>query len=186
MSLERPREDDLEREMLHLYDCYASRLQHYAAALARDDGIAQDAVQEAFLRYSLMIRAGRSISTPKAWLFRVLRNYLLDLLKASHSQNEVGMDEVPDAADAGGDPEQQYASRELSRQILTSLTPRELECLRLRNEGLRYSEIAEVLCIRPGTVAALLSRCGTRIQNLRCGGDGTLAGHLPAEDPHAS
>jgi RNA polymerase sigma-70 factor (ECF subfamily) len=149
-----------------LYDSYASKLQSYASTLVRDTGATQDAVQEVFLRYALAIRDGNSIATPKAWLFRVLRNYILDSMKAAHVRNEIGMDQMPDKADDTGDPEQQYASAEITRQILSSLTPRELECLRLRSHGLRYNEIANVLSIRPGTVAALLSRCSARIQQI--------------------
>jgi len=160
-----PLEIDREREILNLYDCYASSLQSYAATLVRDEAIAQDAVQEVFLRYALMVRDRRPIATPKAWLFRVLRNYLLDAMKAAHMKNEIGMDRMPETPDFA-DPEQQYASAELSQQLFSRLAPRELECLRLRAEGLSYSEIADVLSIRPGTVAALLSRCSARVQEM--------------------
>jgi DNA-directed RNA polymerase specialized sigma24 family protein len=43
-------------------------------------------------------------------------------------------------------------------KMLRRLAPRELECVRLRAEGLNDAEIAEVLSIRSGTVGALLSR----------------------------
>lgn len=175
------KDGDLDRDILRLYDCYAAKLRHYATTLVRDEGIAEDAVQEVFLRYSLMLKQGRVISAPKAWLFRVLRNYVLDLTKAAHFKNEIGMDQVPEELDNREDPEQQYASTEMSRRLLSSLTPRELECLRLRAHGLRYNEIAHVLSIRPGTVAAVLSRCNSRIQQLMGG-----TGQLPAKDPYAS
>lgn len=157
---------DREHQILQLYDCYAARLQSYAATLVRDESIAQDAVQEVFLRYALMVRDGREVASPKAWLFRVLRNYVLDSVKAAHVKNEIVMEQMPEHADGTEDPEQQYASAELSRYLLSSLTPRELACLRLRSHGLRYNEIATVLSIRPGTVAALLSRCTGRIQQV--------------------
>jgi RNA polymerase sigma-70 factor (ECF subfamily) len=161
-----PPDTDREREILNLYDCYAAKLQSYASTLVRDQSAAQDAVQEVFLRYALMIREGRPVSSPKAWLFRVLRNYLLDSMKAAYVKNEIGVDQMPEKPDWADDPEQQYASAELSRQLLSTLTPRELECLRLRSHGLRYAEIANVLSIRPGTVAALLSRCSARFQSI--------------------
>lgn len=75
---------------------------------------------------------------------------------------------------------------ELSRQILDALTPRELECLRLRSEGMRYSEIAEVLSVHTGTVATLLSRCGSRIRQLRSGAWKQQGRQVAAEDSHAS
>ena len=48
--------------------------------------------------------------------------------------------------------------REITRQALGGLSPRELECLRLRQDGLNYKEIAKVLGIDSGTVGALLAR----------------------------
>jgi DNA-directed RNA polymerase specialized sigma24 family protein len=36
----------------------------------------------------------------------------------------------------------------------------------LRSDGLRYAEIADVLSISPGTVAALLARCNSRVQQI--------------------
>jgi DNA-directed RNA polymerase specialized sigma24 family protein len=87
---------NVEADLILLYDSCAAKLQRYAMTLVRDHSLAQDAVQEAFLRYSLMRTAGRSIAAPRAWLFRVLRNYLLDVVKAGPAQNEVGMYELPD------------------------------------------------------------------------------------------
>jgi RNA polymerase sigma-70 factor, ECF subfamily len=182
--LKRPSPDNIERDILLLYDAYAPKLLRYASTLVRDDSLAQDGVQEVFLRYSLMRKSGRLIATPRAWLFRVLRNYLLDVMKAAPQQNEVGMDRIPDMLDEAANPEQLYAFDELSRRIRAALTPRELECLGLRAEGLRYHEIADVLAIRPGTVAALLFRCNARLQEVM-GSRRAARPALPAEEPYA-
>lgn len=184
--MEQPRETHLESEILKLYDLYSSSLLGYATTLIRDGEIARDAVQEAFLRCSLMLHTGRTISSPRAWLFRVLRNYLLDLMKASHTRNEIGMDPVPEVLDDSWNPERQYASTEMSRRLRSALTLREYECLRLRNEGLRYTEIAEVLSIRPGTVATLLSRCSVKAQELMGPANAGGAAELTAAGPYAS
>jgi RNA polymerase sigma-70 factor (ECF subfamily) len=184
--LDQQRENSLEREILKLYDLYAPSLLCYANTLVRDPEVAQDAVQEAFLRCALMLSAERRISNPKPWLFRVLRNYLLDLMKSSHTKNEIGMDQFPDVLDQGGNPEEQYASAQMYHKITSALTLREFECLRLRSEGFRYSEIAERLSIRPGTVAALLSRCSVRVKELMGRTDASAAVELPAEEPYAS
>ena len=74
------------------------------------------------------------------------------------------MDEVQQVADQRQDPEVSYHHRELARRVCTLLAPRELECLRLRNEGFGYEEIANILSLRCGTVAALLSRGQKKIR----------------------
>jgi predicted DNA-binding protein (UPF0251 family) len=44
------------------------------------------------------------------------------------------------------------------------LSPREMECVRLRTEDLRYEEIARVLGLQTGTVGALLARAHGKIR----------------------
>ena len=50
------------------------------------------------------------------------------------------------------------------------LSPRELECVRLRMEDLRYDEIAGVLGLSAGTVGALLARAHGKIRKAVGGG----------------
>jgi RNA polymerase sigma-70 factor (ECF subfamily) len=147
-----------------VYADYAVALFRYAAATVRNREPAQDAVQEVFLRYFVTRSQGQRILNQKAWLYRVLRNYLLDSLKSCSVKNEITMQELRQMPDEQQDPEVSYRHRELARRVLGLLAPRELECLRLRNEGFGYEEIATILSIRSGTVAALLSRGQKKIR----------------------
>jgi RNA polymerase sigma-70 factor (ECF subfamily) len=157
-------ETDLELEVAQIYGEYATGLLRYAVITIRNHEAAQDAVQEAFLRYFISRSQGQRIQTPRAWLYRVLRNYILDSLKSSSVKREIGMDQMQQVADARQDPEVSYHHRELARRVSALLAPRELECLRLRNEGFGYEEIASILSLRSGTVAALLSRGQKKIR----------------------
>jgi RNA polymerase sigma-70 factor (ECF subfamily) len=157
-------ETDLELEVAQVYGEYATGLLRYAVVTIRNHEAAQDAVQEAFLRYFISRSQGQRIQTPRAWLYRVLRNYILDSLKSSSVKREIGMEQVQQVVDARQNPEVSYHHRELARRVSALLAPRELECLRLRNEGFGYEEIASILCLRSGTVAALLSRGQKKIR----------------------
>lgn len=157
-------ESDLELEVARIYREYASGLLRYAAIAIRNHEGAQDAVQEAFLRYFVARSQGQRIQSPRAWLYRVLRNYILDSLRSSSVKREIGMEQVHQVIDVRQDPEVSYHHRELARRVSTLLAPRELECLRLRNEGFGYEEIANILSLRSGTVAALLSRGQKKIR----------------------
>ena len=157
-------ENDLELEIAQIYTDHATSLLRYAVIALRNHEAAQDAVQEAFLRYFISRSQGQRIQTPRAWLFRVLRNYILDSLRSASVKREIGMDHVQQVADSRQDPEVSYHHRELARRVTTLLAPRELECLRLRNEGFGYEEIANILSLRSGTVAALLSRGQKKIR----------------------
>jgi RNA polymerase sigma-70 factor (ECF subfamily) len=157
-------ESDLELEVAQAYNEHASGLLRYAVVTTRNREAAQDAVQEAFLRYFIARSEGQRIQTPRAWLYRVLRNYILDALRSSAVKREIGMEQLQTVIDARQDPEVSYHHRELARRVCALLAPRELECLRLRNEGFGYEEIAAILSLRSGTVAALLSRGQKKIR----------------------
>jgi DNA-directed RNA polymerase specialized sigma24 family protein len=53
-----------------------------------------------------------------------------------------------------------------AQRIAESLSERELECLRLRTEGLSYGEIGVAMQVRTGTVGALLARAHEKIRRL--------------------
>ncbi len=99
---------ELERELYQLYQENAPGLLRYAAPMAGGAEAAQDAVQEAFLRYFLARDAGQRMRKPRAWLYHVLRNVLLDQRRVAEWRKEIGLDQVPDRADQQQDPELLY------------------------------------------------------------------------------
>ena len=154
----------MEQEMSALYTLHAPGLLRYAYSMISDTGSAQDALQEIFLRYFVARSEGQQFLDAKAWLYRVLRNHLLDTLKSSSVKNEIAIDKIDDPSDGWNDPEQHYHRAEMARDLARALAPRELECVRLRAEGLSYDEIAEVLDLRQGTVGATLARAHKKVR----------------------
>jgi RNA polymerase sigma-70 factor (ECF subfamily) len=156
--------EDIERELAFVYQAEAPRLYRYALALTRHHEAAQDAVQEIFLRYYVACSEGQHFQNPRAWLFRVLRNHVYDGLRTIRTNQEVGIDGLRQSPDLAHDPEEDYRRHEMVRRLSKALTARELDCVRLRAEGLDYQEIAEVLSVRPGTVGAMLARAHKKIR----------------------
>jgi RNA polymerase sigma factor (sigma-70 family) len=154
----------IEQEIRDLYAREAAGMLRHAVSVAGNNETGQDAVQEAFLRLFVARSAGQDIRNPKAWLFRVLRNHILDQKKAG-SRNEIGLESVTNRPGPGHDPEAAYGRVEALRRTLgTTLTPREVECVELRSAGLRYDEIAGALKLHSGTVGALLTRAHKKIR----------------------
>jgi len=154
----------IDQEIADLYGKEAGSLLRYAAALANDPEMADDAIQEAFFRFFLCRSAGQQIRSPKAWLFRVARNYVLDQKKAG-SRNEIGMDSLLHLPCPDRRPEPAGQVSDLLQGLQEiGLSPREIECVRLRTEDLRYDEIARVLGLQPGTVGAMLARAHGKIR----------------------
>ena len=160
----------IEQEIADLYEKEAGGILRYAGALARNQETAHDAVQEAFLRFFLCRSAGQDIRSPKGWLFRVAHNYVLDQMRAG-SRNEVGVDSLLNMPGPAQHPDNDGRASDLLQGLLQiGLSPREMECVRLRAEDLRYEEIAVVLGLQAGTVGALLARAHGKIRKAVNGG----------------
>jgi len=157
------KESQLEDEIAQLYEATFEGLFRYAMAIVREKEMAEDAIQECFLRYFIARKEEQSILNARAWLYRVLRNQLLDFRKKV-SLKDVSIDAAMHYPDWEQSPEARLLYTELSKGFLALLTARELECFNLRIEGLRYQEIATVLRIRSGTVGVMLGRALKKIQ----------------------
>lgn len=153
----------LEQELSDLYQATASHLFRYGLLLTRNETLAQDAVQETFLRYYTQRKRGE-VHAERAWLFRVLRNYVFDVQKSAGISMSVSLDDVRAFQDRACSPEKTFERSEAMRLALQALSPREMQCLQLRTEGFSYREIAAILDINPGTVGALLARGSDKIR----------------------
>jgi RNA polymerase sigma-70 factor (ECF subfamily) len=148
-----------------LYKQLGPELLHFALALAREEELAKDALQESFMRYFVALSEGAEIDSPRAWIYRVMHNYLLDRMKeASYRLSRDARDRRPLLHHQ--DIESECFRRELLRLFRTALTAREYACLHLRTEGLRYEEIASRLHLRSGTVGALISRATRKLREV--------------------
>ena len=157
---------ELEREIVQTYDKHSTGLFRFALAFSKNWEVAEDALQEAFLRYFRARKLGQEIPNCRAWLYRVLRNQLLDRSRAFKARNEVSIQMLPGQSDSSPNPESDCLRSELARRIQDALTPREMECLQLRSHGLPYDQIAEVMRIRQGTVGAILAHALKKMRKL--------------------
>src|SRR4051794_7838892 len=108
------RDDDvLQQEVLSLYDKHGSALFRYAASIARNTEAARDAVQEAFLRYQSQRRTGEAIASPRAWLYKVIYNYLMDVVVESG----VPLDQAAGSPDPGHGPQAQAEADSLEARL---------------------------------------------------------------------
>src|SRR6478672_4536536 len=130
-----PEADRIEHEVVALYEEYATVLIRYAFSFNRDKDLAQDAVQVCFFRYFLHRKAGNEVENARAWLFRVVRNYVLDRLRETSSRCEVPISDMRESAALAWDNRPTYEQSELLSHIPHLLSPREIECVQLRQIG---------------------------------------------------
>ena len=132
-----------------------NRLYRAALAILGDPHEAEDAVQDAFLRY--LERAPADLENPGAWLTRVLVNGCKSRLRLAWRR--VGP--LPEALPAPG-PEEREELEELF-----SLPPEDRAVIHLHYyEGYSTDEIARMLSLRPGTVRSRLFRAREKLRKL--------------------
>ena len=148
------------------YQTHAPALTGYAHRLTRDEGLAQDVVQETFLRFFLSLLQGEEIKNPSAWLHRVAHNYARETQRSAAVRQAVSLEDFPEEKwrdeRSGTGVEGRMEWAQTARLLLA---PREWQCVSLRAEGFDYTEIAAALAIRPGTVGVLLHRATEKLRN---------------------
>lgn len=128
----------------------------YARYLCRDDGAAEDLVQDAFERALKAIDQCRG--DPRAWLFAILRNCHHDWARAHARAAANGSDD--ELAEFAA-PDDQHSLAEMAdlRQMIEALPEPFREALVLRElEELTYRDIAAVTGAPIGTVMSRLAR----------------------------
>ena len=129
---------------------YENTLLRAALAILGDVSEAEDAVQDAFLRYLEKKPAFRDGEHQRAWLLKVLANGCKSRLRSRKRHGTVELLDVYPAPDQG--------SREVLEAVL-ALPPRERAAVHLfYYEGYSTEEIAAILGQRPGTVRSHLTR----------------------------
>ena len=132
-----------------------NRLYRAALSLLGDPQEAEDAVQDAFVRY--LERAPEELENPGAWLMRVLVNNCKSRLRLAWRR--VGP--LPDTL-----PAPAVEEREVLEELF-ALPPADRAVLHLYYyEGYTTDEIARITGQRPGTVRTRLSRAREKLRRL--------------------
>lgn len=126
----------------------------------REDAL--ELTQEVFLRAFRALSSWRSDALFSTWLFRIAANVAIDNLRRRKLATYVSFDECEDFVAHTPGPEELAEAGERGRLLesaLQKLPPEYREVLLLREiEEMSYSEIAQVLRIREGTVKSRISR----------------------------
>jgi len=161
--------EDIEAEVLELFDLMHVRLLRFALSLGLSSPDTEDIIQDTFLALFLHLQRGRSRDNLRAWLFKVVHN--LTLRKLGKQNREVPADLIDPLVtlDPAPNPEQHMLVHEKHARlqaVLHALPSTDQLCLRLRAEGLRYREIAHIAGISLGAVSASLGRSIARLQEV--------------------
>lgn len=163
--------DALHAEVLELFDASAPGLRRYVRSCGLTPDAAEDVVQEAFLALFMHLRRGGARHNLRGWLVQVSHRLAIkQRMRLSRRQQYERLDDgtLPEIADPGEDVESRLIGRDRDRRfraVYRALPARDRQCLSLRAAGVRYRDIAALLGISLGTVAASLARAAGRLSN---------------------
>ncbi len=138
-----------------IYAEHRLELLRYVHRLTRDVHLAEDIVQDAFLR---LWRETRAVDSPRSWLFRVCTNLVRDQSRRTTIRERHAAQPDESQAESPEDEFERAESVRVVRLALDRLIPRDREALLLRESGFRYAEIADVIDVRVEIVPTLIAR----------------------------
>lgn len=146
-----------------LFVTYHATLVRYLTRRLGDRDWAEDVAQETFVR---ALRQ-ETLVNERAWVFAVAHNLVRDGARRD-ARNRRHVELMAAEAREAEEPDvEQTAERalqlRLGREALATLTDRDRQALLLKEEGLDYQEIADVLGIERSSVGTTLSRARRRL-----------------------
>ena len=149
-------EDNIVR---HAFAAHSASLHRYASRITGDPDLAEDLVQDTFIRFS----KEPDVVNQKAWLFRVISNLSLNAQQSISRRLRLlrlGAHRQP-VADPVARPDEEYEKEELRslvREALDRLSDRDRTLLLMREEGFTHAEIAEAIGSTTKSVGTFLAR----------------------------
>ena len=146
-----------------LFREYHAALVRYLTRRLGDRDWAEEVAQETFVR---ALRQ-ENIVNERSWIFAVANNLVRDEARRMARQKRQLVLLAADARDSEEEPVELSLERAQeaadARRALEQLADRDRQALLLKEEGLGYGEIAEVLSIEKNSVGTTLSRARRRL-----------------------
>lgn len=168
-----------------LIDRYKNRLMNFVYRFVKDYDVAEDIVQETFLRVYRKRREYKAIANFSTWIFTIAANLAKSELRRRKRWRFLSIDTNNDddrnieLPDTGPEPDRATVSRMIEENVqdaLDLLQTKYRESLILRDvEGMSYLEIAEIVGVPVGTVKSRVNRARLKMQKM-------LKGHTPHDE----
>lgn len=148
--------NDDERAFAALYEKYHRKLFYFVYSFTCSQQAAEDAVQEVFVKVWTERNNLAGITNFNAWIFRVLRNQVMNNLKRMAHETLI-LAEIAKRMGPGGEEVYDLINYKdihaVLKKAIDELPAQQQQVIQLsREEGLKYNEIAARLRISPLTV----------------------------------
>ena len=168
-----------------IVDRYKNRLLNFVYRFVKDFDVAEDIVQETFLRVFRKRHNYKAIANFSTWIFTIAGNLAKSELRRRKRWKFLSIDienddekkfELPDK---GMKPDRAASVKILDENVqdaIDTLQSKYKEALILRDiEGISYQQIAEILGVPVGTVKSRVNRARIKLQK-------KLRGHSPDDE----
>lgn len=151
-----------ERAFKIVYDAYKKKIYYYAIGILQDEMLAEDVMQEVFLKIWLIKEELQHVSSIEGYLKRLTRNRSLDALRKLSVEQKLGSSVTREFSKFHNETEESVILRE-TRAALDSaiktlpIKQREVYLL-CQNQGLRYEDVAAQMNISVNTVKTHMKR----------------------------
>jgi RNA polymerase sigma-70 factor (ECF subfamily) len=157
---------ELKALFLSAYDAYADELYRFCFMKVSNREKAEDLVQDVFTRFWQVLRDGTSPDNPRAFLYTLARNRVIDWYrKKKESSLDVLQEAGVDFAGSSGSEVTDHAEMERLLAAVNELDESSREVLLLRYmEGWTPVEIAELNQESPNAVSVRLNRALEKVR----------------------
>lgn len=157
--------DDREKELTRMIEQYSSSLLNMCYIYLRDRELAEDALQETFLKAYRTRSSFRGDSHEKTWLTRIAINTCRDMRRSAwftHVNRAVTPEELPLAAGSGFRQE----AIDLANAIMQLADKYKEVILLYYYQEMKLTEIAQVTGLTPSAVSRRIKKAHARLHEL--------------------
>jgi RNA polymerase sigma-70 factor (ECF subfamily) len=153
LVLEMKPEEPTQPTLIALFESEESALLSFAMGLVRRRSVAEELVQDAFLK---LHEVWEQVENPRGWLYRSVRNLALNHLR--DHRRETGLDGTEETAHAASEasPDEELGRMEaigMVRLLLSDMRPEDQDLIRMKyHEDLKYGEISRRTGLGVGNV----------------------------------
>jgi len=153
-----------------LFREYYYNLCRFTAALIKSSSVAEDIVQEVFVKVWENRAKLSPVGSLKTYLYRASKNRALNYLKHLEIVNNWAEVSCEKISTKSSDPENEFLKKELFSSINDAVKKLPEKCRTIfilqRKEGLTYKEISEVLNISVNTVETQMGRALKKLRKI--------------------
>ena len=167
-------EDEREQRLRHLMEVYGDGLKRLCCVYLRDMGLAEDAVQETFIKVYINLHRYNRSYTFGQWVYTIARNTFIDFVRRRQEDLPID-DRFAAPASSAPTPEESVINLQQRTQIehyLEQLSPRYRQLIVMRFfDEYSYEEIAAKLSLPLGTVKTQIHRAREQMCRLIAEGE---------------